>query len=325
MGEPSAPRLALRPGWIAFAQDEGTVVLKSDLRELRIHIAGAAAEVADYLNGQQRNQESEVPPLRTLMLLSEAALEPAVFAPGANHPSPSRLDRYFEHIGIDPVAARRRVGSSCVLVLGVGGTGSIIIEHLVACGVRQYVLVDRDVVEPANLERQFIFGPGDIGMPKVEAAARYIAIRSPASNVTAFRQSIASGSDLLDLLSGSIPIDVCAICIDEPDAIADDVRTTLSSRGIASLHGGLLSQSGFFGPLHSTNDDGREAPAGGRRGGGLVGFPPYNSIVGAWMASAILHHLAGAIEQVNYDTTVVIDFAREQLHHLPERELDGEH
>jgi molybdopterin/thiamine biosynthesis adenylyltransferase len=58
--------------------------------------------------------------------------------------------------------------------VGLGGTGSIVAQQLVHLGIRDFVLVDPDVIEPTNLNRVVSATLHDIGRPKVEVAAQYI-------------------------------------------------------------------------------------------------------------------------------------------------------
>jgi adenylyltransferase/sulfurtransferase len=71
-------------------------------------------------------------------------------------------------------AGQERLRAAHVLLLGVGALGSTIAEQLVRAGIGKLTLVDRDVVELTNLQRQALFDESDAkrGLPKVEAAAR---------------------------------------------------------------------------------------------------------------------------------------------------------
>ncbi len=64
-----------------------------------------------------------------------------------------------------------RLSNETVLVLGVGGIGANVAIGLCRLGVRRVILVDKDVVEDHNLNRQHLYGVADVGKKKVEAAA----------------------------------------------------------------------------------------------------------------------------------------------------------
>ena len=98
---------------------------------------------------------------------------------------PRQRDRYSRQLlieGIDP-ADQRTLLSSCVLVVGVGGLGSSIIQYLAAAGVGTIGIVDDGRVKRSNLQRQVIHTVDDIGDPKVDSAARFVDALNPAIDV----------------------------------------------------------------------------------------------------------------------------------------------
>lgn len=88
-------------------------------------------------------------------------------------------ERYSRQILFPPVGetGQARIRAARVLVCGAGGLGSTIAEILARSGVGYLRLVDRDVVELSNLQRQALYDEGDAaeGLPKAVAAARRIA------------------------------------------------------------------------------------------------------------------------------------------------------
>jgi adenylyltransferase/sulfurtransferase len=98
---------------------------------------------------------------------------------------PDQLDRYSRHIIMDDVGPDGQADllDGRVLVVGAGGLGSPIIEYLAAAGVGTLGIVDDDVVERSNLQRQVIHGTDDIGRPKAESAAEFVAALNPTIDV----------------------------------------------------------------------------------------------------------------------------------------------
>ena len=86
--------------------------------------------------------------------------------------SPAELQRYARHLAIPEfgIEAQRRLKAARVLCIGAGGLGSPVTMYLAAAGVGGLGLVDADVVEVSNLQRQLLFGQADLGRPKLEAA-----------------------------------------------------------------------------------------------------------------------------------------------------------
>ncbi len=54
---------------------------------------------------------------------------------------------FFAELGLDPNKIQRSLQERCVLLIGVGGVGSIVLQHLVALGVESFILIDKDTVE----------------------------------------------------------------------------------------------------------------------------------------------------------------------------------
>lgn len=106
---------------------------------------------------------------------------------------PSQLDRYSRHIIMDEVgpAGQQALLDSSVLVIGAGGLGSPIIQYLAAAGVGTLGIADDDEVERSNLQRQIIHRDADIGRPKVESAAEFVAELNPDIEVEQHRTRIA--------------------------------------------------------------------------------------------------------------------------------------
>jgi len=84
--------------------------------------------------------------------------------------------RYSRHLLIPEVglAGQERLAASRALVIGAGGLGSPALQYLAAAGVGRIGIVDDDVVDETNLQRQTIFGDADVGRPKAEAAAERV-------------------------------------------------------------------------------------------------------------------------------------------------------
>ena len=117
----------------------------------------------------------------------EAAVpEAAAVAPLAEPAAPDvaeveDIDRYSRHLLLREIGGQgqQRLAAGRVLVVGAGGLGAPVLSYLAAAGVGTITLVDGDVVEPSNLQRQVIFGLPDLGKPKAEAAAAALARLNP--------------------------------------------------------------------------------------------------------------------------------------------------
>jgi molybdopterin/thiamine biosynthesis adenylyltransferase/rhodanese-related sulfurtransferase len=111
--------------------------------------------------------------------------------------------RYARHLVLDGVGreGQQRLGAASVLVVGVGGLGSPVGLYLAAAGIGRIGLVDPDVVDVTNLQRQIIHDTARIGMGKVESAATAIERLNPGIAVEQHRVALRA-DNALSLLEG---------------------------------------------------------------------------------------------------------------------------
>src|SRR5690348_5846275 len=85
--------------------------------------------------------------------------------------------RYARHILLPDIGleGQRRLSNARVLVVGAGGLGSPALLYLAAAGVGTIGIVDDDVVDASNLQRQVVHGVADVGRRKTESAAETVA------------------------------------------------------------------------------------------------------------------------------------------------------
>lgn len=107
-----------------------------------------------------------------------------------------RLDRFARHIVLPEVGGAGQVAlaGAHIAMIGCGGIGSPALQYLSAAGIGQLTLIDDDVVEESNLQRQTIFAAADIGVAKAEAAAAWVARFDPAITVRAVVSRIDRGN-----------------------------------------------------------------------------------------------------------------------------------
>ncbi|HBH04846.1 MAG TPA: molybdopterin biosynthesis protein MoeB, partial [Candidatus Rokubacteria bacterium] len=99
--------------------------------------------------------------------------------------TPDQIQRYSRHFLLSQVGdkGQRRLLRSKVLLIGAGGLGSPSALYLAAVGVGTLGLMDGDVVDLTNLQRQVLHTTADVGKPKVESGARTIKALNPDTNV----------------------------------------------------------------------------------------------------------------------------------------------
>jgi adenylyltransferase/sulfurtransferase len=99
--------------------------------------------------------------------------------------TPAEVDRYSRHLLLPDFGpdGQKRLKNARVLVVGAGGLGSPTLLYLAAAGVGTLGIVDFDVVEESNLQRQIIHGQSDVGRPKAQSARDAIAELNPLVSV----------------------------------------------------------------------------------------------------------------------------------------------
>ncbi len=115
--------------------------------------------------------------------------------------TPSEGQRYSRHLVLPEVGpeGQRRLKGSTVLVVGIGGLGTPAAVYLASAGVGRIGIVDHDVVELPNLQRQFLFSEADLGRKKVEVAAARLREVNPNIEIVAYDRRLDS-SNALDLM-----------------------------------------------------------------------------------------------------------------------------
>jgi molybdopterin/thiamine biosynthesis adenylyltransferase len=128
---------------------------------------------------------------------------------------------------------------SCVAVIGCGGLGGYVVEELARLGVGRIVVVDPDVFEEHNLNRQLFSSPANLGTAKVDAAAQRIREINPAVTLIPIQAALTrkNGEGLLD---------GCHLAVDALDSINTrlELAEVCAIRNIPLVHGAI---AGWYG------------------------------------------------------------------------------
>ena len=111
------------------------------------------------------------------------------------------LSRYSRHLILPEVGmeGQRRLKAARVLCVGTGGLGSPLALYLTAAGIGTLGLVDFDVVDSSNLQRQIIHSTNDIGRKKIDSAEEKLKALNPAMNVVK-HDTMLSSANALDII-----------------------------------------------------------------------------------------------------------------------------
>jgi molybdopterin/thiamine biosynthesis adenylyltransferase/rhodanese-related sulfurtransferase len=110
--------------------------------------------------------------------------------------APEQAQRYSRHLLIPEIGERGQLKllNSKVLVIGAGGLGSPAALYLAAAGVGTLGIVDSDVVDATNLQRQILHNTERLGRPKVESARETIAALNPDVTVNAYQERLTAAN-----------------------------------------------------------------------------------------------------------------------------------
>jgi molybdopterin/thiamine biosynthesis adenylyltransferase len=102
------------------------------------------------------------------------------------------LDRYARHIVLREIGGpgQKALKEAKVLVIGAGGLGSPALMYLAAAGVGTIGVIDDDVVDNSNLQRQVIHRDSDIGFPKVRSAMQAMTAQNPYVEVRPYQRRL---------------------------------------------------------------------------------------------------------------------------------------
>jgi molybdopterin/thiamine biosynthesis adenylyltransferase/rhodanese-related sulfurtransferase len=108
--------------------------------------------------------------------------------------SPEQRSRYSRHLLIPEVGeeGQQKLLDAKVLLIGAGGLGSPASLYLAAAGVGRLGIVDADVVDASNLQRQIVHSTDTLGRPKVESAKRAVEALNPDVDVVAYEERLTS-------------------------------------------------------------------------------------------------------------------------------------
>jgi molybdopterin/thiamine biosynthesis adenylyltransferase len=157
---------------------------------------------------------------------------------------------FFSDFVEDPNTAQERLLKQLVCIIGCGGTGNIAVQHLVAAGVKNFILIDDDLVNITNFNRQFCFSQADLNTPKVEALRNYILARDPEIKIHTRKQKINSLESLYQALEGLKKPDFIVCCADTPPiTIQSLVVQYCLQENVACTFSGVRVYDGLVGPL----------------------------------------------------------------------------
>ena len=216
--------------------------------------------------------------------------------PGSAVAAGGRYARHLVLAGVGEVG-QKALGRAKVLVVGAGGLGSPVLLYLAAAGVGELGIVDGDVVEESNLQRQVVHAQADLGRAKVDSAAEAVRALNPVVRIHTWHARMAPDN-------AAAIIDGYDVVVDALDTI--EARLWLNDACVAAavpmVHGAATAWSGQAmtvvpgsgGPCYrclfgGVSDDGL-GPLAPARAGVLSSVP---GVIGSIQATEVLKLLLG--------------------------------
>jgi molybdopterin/thiamine biosynthesis adenylyltransferase len=128
--------------------------------------------------------------------------------------------RYARHTGLFGTEGQRLISSCRVAIIGLGGLGSHLAQQLAYLGVTQFLVIDADIVAESNLNRLIGASPTDVGVGKVDLAARLITSIQPEAVINPRPQWLTADAEPPGLSS----VEVIFGCVDEDPPRLDILR-----------------------------------------------------------------------------------------------------
>ncbi len=169
---------------------------------LRPHLYDDAGRLRSYVNVYKNEEDVRYLEKEGTALAAGDTLSIVPSIAGGS-PAPPGLSndeirRYARHLIMPEVGleGQKRLKAARVLAVGAGGLGSPLALYLAAAGVGTIGLVDFDVVDDSNLQRQILYGTGDVGRPKLAAAAARLRDLNPNVEVVTVEERLTSENAL---------------------------------------------------------------------------------------------------------------------------------
>jgi molybdopterin-synthase adenylyltransferase len=317
------PAYRLRPSVELFPASDGAVyVLRPGEPDLALRDLDANAR---RLLGALRTSPVRAADLGAgaggLLATLEAAgvvvrADPTAHPPPARH---ARQEAYLAGLGL----SQRDLRDACVVILGCGGLGSWALAALAGLGIGRLVIADDDTVEPANLNRQILYGPRDVGARKVDCAARWVRAFDPALDVDARPQRVRGPRDVAALLDGA---DALVQVADQPPYTLNRwVNAACLARRVPFITAGQVPPLLRIGPFYlpgrgacfacherqlraaSPHYDELVAHRQATSGEPAITLAPSSGLIGTMVAGEVLHLLADGLTPATAGRALLLD------------------
>ncbi len=230
----------------------------------------------------------------------------------------------FSNLETPSTAFQRRLSDTSIVVLGMGGLGSNLLLQAAGLGYGKIRMVDGDIVELKNLNRQTLYDGRSIGRRKTEAGLARLEALNPAIAYTCIDRVIAGPPDLEDIVTEDIDLVFCAMD-SPPYEIQSWVDEICVRRGIPYVAGGCgMTQGQYYSVIPGVTNCKRcfFRQAFGMHGAALAAaaaapvnpaIAPHIAMVASLMMSEGLRICLGYAEPVSAGRRTLIDYVQSNI------------
>lgn len=257
-----------------------------------------------------------------LMALAALGLLESGDASAPDDLTPEERERYDRQLPYVGARGQERLRDACVTILGVGGLGSWTLCGLACAGVGRVRIVDHDVVDLSNLNRQLLYRRADVGRPKVDVAAEAIGAFNPSIRVDPVALRAGTTDEVAGVVDGA---DLVVVTADWPmHDLPRWVDRACRQQGIPWIGASQVPPLVRVGPMYAP---GRTACHECQERAARRAFPLYDELaawreahpiepatlgwasglIGTLLAGEVIHELTGIAEPATLGTSVSID------------------
>lgn len=213
------------------------------------------------------------------------------------------FEAFSDSYEVNPPEIQNLLKNTKIGVIGGGGLGTVVIENLQRIGIQEFTVVDFDVVESSNLNRQVLFRNKDINKNKTKAIASNLLNGVKVNEVN---KKVKVTEDLnINLLK---EVDFIVNCADTPHDIIQIISSFCSKNKIPFISGSVGIETGSWGPIYDLNNKYKHKIDDDYNNKVKGSISPTNSIIGCFLAYDIMLYLTKLDSNYPYYKEKIIDF-----------------
>ena len=209
--------------------------------------------------------------------------------------TPEEVSRYARHLSLPEIGLKgqEQLKNSSVITIGTGGLGSPLLIYLAAAGIGRIGIVDFDLVEDSNLQRQIIHTTNSIGTEKTDSAKKHLLKINPYCQIDLFNEKLTK-DNALNILNG---YDIICDCSDNFPTryLINDASTILSKPCVYGSIAGFEGQASVFN-LTKESPNYRD----------LIPIPPPLELIPSCSEAGVMGILPGIIGTIQATETIKI-------------------